>query len=570
MMAVIIILVWFLALSSISASEFEDNPPQQEKPQQVRQENYNDEPQRVEDRGENGEEQGQQHERVNGDGSNESSPTSQTGRQESSQNDVQEPSQVGGQDDSRESPYADGHEPLQTGEEQPSQVDGQQHPQTIDGEPSVQSDSRQVSDHDGTSEVAADGEVIESSREVEEGSKLSEILGMIDAMTSAPDVIDRGDGVKISVYESESSQKSSDAEKFGDGEHEQPQQDQDLSVVEHPISETPSHIPAESVQPSDPPPTGTQQKSVSSQPRGRPLKVKVLVKDGFVINLSSGVGSVSVSSDKTAVHVRGAGGVFDDPDTIGPYVVVNEGSNLVKRPASEEDINEAAKIYEKMQLVSQAMQGRGVLEMIAVAGGPDSGSGVINNPTMIQPPQLPKQPPQQPSPTPPQPQMPQNQPIHMQQQQFQQAQLQQQLQQQQQQQFQMQQQRQQQQVNQQIQMQNQQNQQNQQIQQIQRQRQLQMEQQQQQQQQQIQRQHEIQQQVSSQQSNLNNAGSVNMIMARNKLLMERNVLIAKMAKKVAISVIKTLVPLPLLYTGPGDLNQPIYDDATLNALFDNI
>lgn len=485
--------------------------------------------------------------------------TAVTGQESSSYQNNDQSGELGGQQEQVNDSLNPQNEAVSNNGDQPNFQGQEKQNQPIQSE--TQSETQ--------SEIAADGQIIESSAPVDnnpssphEGSRLSEILEMIEAMTSAPNDGDEeggSNGVKVTVFESEEEHVEGEGNheedlsgELSNGEHVHISQDEDQQSHQE---STGSEIiveddPSVSVSAdADSVIKGTDSGVIvvpSQSSNSRPLKVKVLVKDGYVLNLSSGVGSVSVSSDKSMVHVRapsssGAGGVFDDSDTIGPYIVVNEGEGnaLIKRPVSEEETATALKMYREMEIVGQAMRGKGVAGMVGVAGGPSATDGVFNSPQMIQ------------QSAQPQPNIAQGQAQaqaqQLQLQAVQQAAQVRQLQQLQQLQVQRQQQQQQQMQQYQIQ-------------------QRQMPQIQQMQMNQFQLQ---QQQMQQQQGN----NGVNMIVARNKMLMERNVLIAKMAKKVAIAVIKTLVPLPLLYTGPngvGDLNQPIYDDSTLNALFDNL
>ena len=85
-----------------------------------------------------------------------------------------------------------------------------------------------------------------------------------------------------------------------------------------------------------------------------PLKARIVIRNRQVINLSTGLGSVSISVNQNGVHIIVNGMHFDSPDVIGPYVVTNEQSDgaLVRREMTPED---EALITQHEQAVQQSI-----------------------------------------------------------------------------------------------------------------------------------------------------------------------------------------------------------------------
>ena len=73
-------------------------------------------------------------------------------------------------------------------------------------------------------------------------------------------------------------------------------------------------------------------------PNGVPRNVKVFVRNGSVINKSTGSGSTSISTINNHIRVMVDGKVFESDDTVGPYVITtDDNGNLIRRDMTPED-----------------------------------------------------------------------------------------------------------------------------------------------------------------------------------------------------------------------------------------
>ena len=97
--------------------------------------------------------------------------------------------------------------------------------------------------------------------------------------------------------------------------------------------------------------------SSSNSNSGGPLRVKILVANGGITNLSSGNGRTSVSMNDNSVHVEADGKTIDVPDSRGPYVITNEPDGVLKRrEMTPEDEREAQQMQQQLQQNMQNMQ----------------------------------------------------------------------------------------------------------------------------------------------------------------------------------------------------------------------
>lgn len=101
--------------------------------------------------------------------------------------------------------------------------------------------------------------------------------------------------------------------------------------------------------------------SFGNMPRNNARKVKIFVKNGSVINKSTGSGATSISSSNQGIKVIVDGKHFESDDTRGPYVITTDANgNLVRRdwtPEDETELNQTIEANERWrQQFQQNMQ----------------------------------------------------------------------------------------------------------------------------------------------------------------------------------------------------------------------